>query len=56
MRRVLFELNGIKIYSYPAMLYLGLNMGMVAENFASRTAHLDTLSVFVATLLLLIPR
>jgi len=55
MRRILFELNGIKIYSYPAMLYLGLNLGMVAENFAAKAAHLDTLSVFIATLLLLIP-
>lgn len=55
MRRVLFELNGIKIYSYPAMLYLGLNLGMVAENFAAKAAHLDTLKVFIATLLLLIP-
>src|SRR5271157_3841943 len=55
MRRVLFDLNGIKIYSYPAMLYLGLNLGVVAENFAAKAAHLDTLSVFIATLLLLIP-
>jgi phosphatidylglycerol---prolipoprotein diacylglyceryl transferase len=55
MRRVLFELNGIKIYSYPAMLYLGLNLGMMAENFATNAAHLNTLSVFIATILLLIP-
>ncbi len=55
MRRILFELNGIKIYSYPAMLYLGLNLGMVAENFAAKAAHLDTLNIFIATLLLLIP-
>ena len=47
MRRVLFELNGIKIYSYPAMLYLGLNLGVVAENFAAKAAHLDTLRVFI---------
>lgn len=55
MRPVLFELNGIKIYSHPAMLYLGINLGMVAENFAAKAAHLNTLSVFIATLLLLIP-
>ena len=55
MRRVLVEINGIKIYSYLAMLYLGLNLGMVAENFAAQAAHLDTLKVFIATLLLLIP-
>jgi phosphatidylglycerol---prolipoprotein diacylglyceryl transferase len=55
MRRTLFELNGIKIYSYPAMLYLGLNLGMVVENIAAKATHLDTLKVFIATLLLLIP-
>lgn len=55
MRRVLFEIHGIKIYSYPAMLFVGLNVGIVAENMVAKAAHLDTLGVFSATLLLLIP-
>lgn len=55
MRRVLFQWHGIEIYSYPAMLYLGLVLGIVAGNFAAHVAHLNSTSVFVATLLLLIP-
>jgi prolipoprotein diacylglyceryltransferase len=37
------------------MLYLGLVIGLVAQNYAAHVACLDSLSVFVATLLLLIP-
>ena len=55
MRRVLFKWQGIEIYSYPAMLYLGLLFGIVAGNRAAHLANLNPASVFVATLLLLIP-
>ncbi len=55
MRRVLFEIHGIKIYSYPAMLFVGLNLGIAAENMVAKAAHLDTLRVFIATVILLIP-
>jgi phosphatidylglycerol---prolipoprotein diacylglyceryl transferase len=55
MRRVLFDSHGVLVYSYPAMLYLGINLGLVAENIAANAAHLDTMRVFVATLILLIP-
>jgi len=55
MRRVLFHWHGIRVYSYPAMLYLGLVIGLIAQNYAAHVARLNALSVFVATLLLLIP-
>ena len=55
MRRVLFHWHGVKIYSYPAMLYLGLVFGVVAGNYAANLAGLNSARVFVATLLLLIP-
>lgn len=55
MRRVLFYVRGIPIYSYPAMLYVGLVAGVVAGNIAAHVAGLDSLRVFIATILLIIP-
>ena len=55
MRSVLFRCRGIEVYSHPAMVYLGLVAGIVAENYAAHLRHLDSWRVFVATLLLLIP-
>ncbi len=55
MRRVLFHCFGKPIYSYPAMLYIGLCVGTVAGNFASHVAGVDALGVYVATLLLIVP-
>jgi prolipoprotein diacylglyceryltransferase len=55
MRRVLFRWRGVAIYSYPAMLYLGIVAGLVAADAAAHVAGLSAPRVFVATLLLLIP-
>ncbi len=55
MRRILFEWHGIRIYSYPAFLYLGLVLGIAAENQAAHVAGLDSARVFLATLVLIIP-
>jgi phosphatidylglycerol:prolipoprotein diacylglycerol transferase len=55
MPRILFEWHGIRIYSYPAFLYLGLVFGVVAENHAAHVAGLDSARVFLATLVLIIP-
>jgi prolipoprotein diacylglyceryltransferase len=55
MRRVLFRWHGITVWSYPAMLYVGLVIGTVAGNVAARAAGLDTFRVWVATILLIIP-
>jgi phosphatidylglycerol---prolipoprotein diacylglyceryl transferase len=55
MRRVLFQWHGIEIFSYPAMLYLGLLFGIGAGNFAAHVVNLNSAHVFIATLLLLVP-
>jgi phosphatidylglycerol---prolipoprotein diacylglyceryl transferase len=55
VRRVLFQRGGIRVYSYPALLYLGLILGIAAGNLAAHAAGLDAARVFVATLILLVP-
>ena len=55
MRRILWRWRGITIYSYPAMLYVGLVLGVGAGNYAAHRAGLDSARVFAATLLLLVP-
>jgi phosphatidylglycerol---prolipoprotein diacylglyceryl transferase len=55
MRRILFQWRGFQVYSYPAMLYLGLVCGIIAGNYAANLARLNSARVFIATLLLLIP-
>ncbi len=55
MRPVLFRHRWVKIYSYPAMLYLGLLFGVAAGNYATHVVALDGARIFIATLLLLIP-
>lgn len=53
MRRRLFVWRGITIWSYPAMLYVGLVAGVVAGNAAAHAAHIDAFRTFVATLILI---
>ncbi len=55
MRRILFEWHGVRVYSYPALLYLGLVLGLAAQNHAAHVAGLPAGRVFAATLLLLVP-
>ena len=55
MRRVLFTVRGYPIYSYPAMLYLGLVLGVIVGNTRAHAAGLPAGRVYAATLLLLIP-
>lgn len=55
MRRVLFRFFGRPVHSYPAMLYTGLVLGMVAGNYAAHVAGLDPFRVFVASFLMSIP-
>ena len=55
MRPVLFRWHGLTIWSYPAMLYVGLVAGVVAENLAAHDTGIDAFRVFVATFLLLVP-
>ena len=55
MHRILFSLGGIPIYSYPAMLYVGLVAGVLTSVRVAPTAGLPPLRVYVATLVLLVP-
>ncbi len=54
MRPKLFVWRGITIWSYPAMLYLGLVAGVVAGNVAAHSARIDAFRTFVATLILIV--
>ncbi len=53
MRRVLFHFFGIPIYSYPAMLYLGIVLGIYAELYAAESIGMPLRSTLFATLILL---
>ena len=53
MRPKLFLWRGITIWSYPALLYLGLVAGVVAGNIAAHAAQIDAFRTFVATLILI---
>ncbi len=53
MRPILFSLQGIPIHSYPAMLYLGIVLGIDAELYAAGAIGMDTSRTLAATLLLL---
>lgn len=55
MRRVLFRWRGLTVWSYPAMLYIGLLFGVAAAVTAARAAGIAPLRTYVATILLLIP-
>jgi phosphatidylglycerol---prolipoprotein diacylglyceryl transferase len=54
MRRVLFRWGNLSIYSYPAMLYLGIVLGIYVQLYAARSIGRDVASTLTATLLLLI--
>ena len=53
MRRVLFVWRGIPIWSYPACLFIGVNVGIVAENWAAHAVGENAARVYIATLVLL---
>jgi phosphatidylglycerol:prolipoprotein diacylglycerol transferase len=55
LRQVLFERRGIKIHSYPVMIYLGLTFGLVAGNAMANLAGLPAARVLVAVILLTVP-
>lgn len=53
MRRVLFRCFSVPIYSFAAMLYTGIVLGIYAQLYAARSAGLDLALTLSATLLLL---
>src|SRR5438105_1948993 len=55
MRRILFSWNGFNVYSYPAMLYLGLVAGVFAGAHVAQLAGMSADRFAVATVILLIP-
>lgn len=55
MRPILFQWRGLTVWSYPALLYVGLVLGVLAGNVAAHAAGVDPLGVFETTFLLLLP-
>jgi phosphatidylglycerol---prolipoprotein diacylglyceryl transferase len=55
MRRILFQWLGIRIYTYPAMLYLGVVFGVIGGTYTAALHGLDPTRVYSAMLLLLLP-
>ena len=53
MRPTLLTVHGLRVPSYPAMLYLGVALGIVAQNFAAHAAGIPAGRVWIATLALL---
>ncbi len=55
MRRILFHVGRVPIYSYPAMLYVGLVTGVFTGVWAARQLGLRSDPFVIATLLLIGP-
>src|SRR5215467_940019 len=55
MFRILFQWRGTKIYSYTAMLYLGLVLGVVGGTYFAEFRGLDPKRVYFAIILLIVP-
>jgi prolipoprotein diacylglyceryltransferase len=52
MRPILFHWHGYRVFSYPAMLYVGTVLGVFAGNQAAHAAGLDAFHVWIATMTL----
>jgi len=55
MRRILFSWHGLNIYSYPAMLYVGLLAGVFAGAYVAQSSGMSADRFAVAVAILLIP-
>jgi phosphatidylglycerol:prolipoprotein diacylglycerol transferase len=55
MRPILFRWRGKPVYSHPAMLYVGLTLGLVLGNLEANLRGLDGTRVYFATVLLVVP-
>jgi len=53
MRPILLTLRGFDVPSYPAMFYVGVVLGVVAQNAAANAEGLPSGRVYAATMLLL---
>jgi phosphatidylglycerol---prolipoprotein diacylglyceryl transferase len=54
MRPVLFRWKRVTIWSYPALLYVGLVAGVLAGNLAAHVAGVNVWHTYVATIALII--
>jgi prolipoprotein diacylglyceryltransferase len=52
MHSVLLRWHGVRIHSYPAFLHVGMVLELIAGNHAANVSGLDSVRVFVATLML----
>jgi len=55
VRKVLFSWHGVTIYSYPAMLYLGLVAGVFSGVWVAQASGMNADRFAVATLILVVP-
>lgn len=55
MRKILFSWHGLTIYSYPAMLYVGLVAGVFIGAWVAQNSGLNADRFAVAVLILLVP-
>ena len=55
MRKILLIWNGINIYSYPAMLYLGVTAGVFAGAHVAQLSGMNPNSFAVAIVILMVP-
>jgi phosphatidylglycerol---prolipoprotein diacylglyceryl transferase len=55
MRRILFSWSGFNVYSYPAMLYLGMVAGVFAGAHAAHLSGMSPNRFAAASVLLIIP-
>jgi prolipoprotein diacylglyceryltransferase len=55
MRPVLLQWRKLTIWSYPAMLFIGLSCGVVTGNVVAHADGLNPLRVYIATLILIVP-
>jgi phosphatidylglycerol---prolipoprotein diacylglyceryl transferase len=54
MYPVLLRWHGIRVHSYPACLYVGIVLGLIAGNYAANISGLDSARAFVAMVLLIV--
>lgn len=55
MRRILFRLGNVPVYSYPAMLYLGLVLALCAQFYVASRLQLNSTRTIFASLILIAP-
>jgi phosphatidylglycerol---prolipoprotein diacylglyceryl transferase len=55
VRRVLFHWRGRPIYSYPAMLYVGLLAAVATGNCVAHATGLNAFRVYIAMIILIVP-